>query len=220
MLERGRDFGGGWRESAARVQVEMVSANPTGPITVAAARNGAIGDSVARLLEFAGHDVEREYYYNDAGRQIELFRESVANAVAWAGLRRTAIAARTSKELDPADALPRMLERIETTLERFRIHFDSWARQSEIEAHVPEVLASIETYEEDGATWAPTQPLHGDDKDRVVIRSDGSYLYYAADVAYVRDKLERGFDRAIYVLGADHHGYAARLRAAAGLLGY
>jgi arginyl-tRNA synthetase len=88
-----------------------------------------------------------------------------------------------------------------------------------IEEHVPEVLAAIDTYEQDGAVWAPTTRF-GDDKDRVVVRSDGTYTYYAADIAYVRDKLERGFDTAMYVLGADHHGYVARLRAAAGLLGY
>jgi arginyl-tRNA synthetase len=108
---------------------------------------------------------------------------------------------------------------IESSLERFRIHIDTWRRQSVIEEHVPEVLASIETYEQDGAVWAPTTRF-GDDKDRVVIRSDGTYTYFAADIAYVRDKLDRGFDTAMYVLGADHHGYVARLRAAAGLLGY
>jgi len=112
-----------------------------------------------------------------------------------------------------------MRESIEASLERFRIHIDTWRRQSAIEEHVPEVLAAIDTYEQDGAVWAPTTRF-GDDKDRVVVRSDGTYTYYAADIAYVRDKLERGFDTAMYVLGADHHGYVARLRAAAGLLGY
>ena len=87
-----------------------------------------------------------------------------------------------------------MRSSIEATLERFRIHFDTWRRQSAIEEHVPEALAAIETYEQEGAVWAPTTQF-GDDKDRVVVRSDGTYTYYAADIAYVRDKLERGFDR-------------------------
>ncbi len=113
-----------------------------------------------------------------------------------------------------------MRKRIEDSLERFRIHFDSWANQSEIEQRVPDLLPRLDTYEADGTLWARTT-AYGDDKDRPLIRSsDGSFLYYAADVAYVQDKFERGFDKAIYVLGADHHGYVARLKAAAGMLGY
>jgi arginyl-tRNA synthetase len=219
ILAAGRDFGGGWETAPSRVQVECVSANPTGPLVVASARNGAIGDSVARLLEFGGARVEREYYVNDAGGQIELFLQSVANAAAGKPPPEGGYEGDYVKELDPEQALPQMLERIEDTLERFRIHFDSWARQSVVEESVPEVLGAIETYEQDGAVWAPTS-RHGDDKDRVVVRSDGTYTYFAADIAYLRDKLGRGFDDCIYVLGADHHGYAARLRAAAALLGH
>jgi arginyl-tRNA synthetase len=204
-----------------RIQVETVSANPTGPVTVASARNGAYGDSVARIFEAVGHDVEREYYYNDAGAQMDKFRESVD------AIRRGEDPPEDGYHGDyvrdlarlEGDPVPLMRAQIEATLERFRIHYDTWRRQSEIEEHVPEALASIETYEQDGAVWAPTSKF-GDDKDRVVVRSDGTYTYYAADIAYVRDKLERGFDTAIYVLGADHHGYVARLRAAAALLGY
>ena len=213
-------FGGGSAAPVERVQVEMVSANPTGPLTVASARNGAYGDSVARLLAFAGHEVEREYYYNDAGAQMDRFRESVEArrrgeeppADGYFGAYVDELAA------EPGDPVPRMLASIEATLERFRIHFDTWERQSEIEAEVPEALEAIETYERDGAVWAPTE-RHGDDKDRVAIRSDGTYTYFAADVAYTRNKLARGFDRAVYVLGADHHGYVGRLKAAAALLG-
>ena len=113
-----------------------------------------------------------------------------------------------------------MLEQIEASLERFRIHFDTWANQSEVEKRVAELLPQLDTYEADGTLWARTT-AHGDDKDRPLMRSsDGTHLYFAADVAYVADKLERGFDRAIYVLGADHHGYVARLKAAAAMLGY
>jgi arginyl-tRNA synthetase len=113
-----------------------------------------------------------------------------------------------------------MRKQIEDSLERFRIHFDTWTNQSDIEKHVPELLPQLDTYESEGTLWARTS-AYGDDKDRPLIRSsDGSFLYFAADVAYVRDKFERGFDRAIYVLGADHHGYVARLKAAAAMLGY
>jgi len=200
----------------------MVSANPTGPVTVASARNGAYGDSVARLLELAGHVVEREYYYNDAGAQMDKFRESV-DAVRRGeeppedGYR-GAYLADIAKE--PGDPVAAMRARIEASLERFRIHFDTWANQSDMEEHVAELLPKLDTYEADGTLWARTS-AHGDDKDRPLVRAaDGSYLYFAADVAYVADKFGRGFDVAIYVLGADHHGYVARLKAAAAMLGF
>jgi arginyl-tRNA synthetase len=206
-------------KTGTRIQVEMVSANPTGPITVAAARNGAYGDAVARLFEAVGHDVEREYYYNDAGAQMDKFRASVEAVRRGEEPPEDGYHGDYLRELEGDDPVAAMRASIEASLERFRIHFDTWERQSVIEERVPEALGLIETYEQDGAVWAPTTRF-GDDKDRVVVRSDGTYTYYAADIAYVRDKLERGFDRAIYVLGADHHGYVARLRAAAGLLGY
>src|SRR5256886_16498262 len=113
-----------------------------------------------------------------------------------------------------------MLEDIKREVAEFRIRVDTWRRQAEIEQKVPEVLPKLDTYEAEGTLWARTSAF-GDDKDRPLVRSaDGSYLYFAADVAYVQDKLERGFDRAIYVLGADHHGYVGRLKAAATMLGY
>jgi arginyl-tRNA synthetase len=222
MLEAGEDFGGGSAETRRRIQVEMVSANPTGPITVAAARNGAYGDSVARLLEFSGHEVEREYYYNDAGAQMDRFRESVEAARRGDEPPEDGYQGEYVKELaqQRGDPVPMMRKQIEDSLERFRIHFDTWTNQSDIEKHVPELLPQLDTYESEGTLWARTS-AYGDDKDRPLIRSsDGSFLYFAADVAYVRDKFERGFDRAIYVLGADHHGYVARLKAAAAMLGY
>ncbi len=221
LAEIGPEYGAGSAEPPERIQVELVSANPTGPITVASARNGAYGDSVARLLEHAGHDVEREYYYNDAGVQMERFRASVeavrrGKEPPLDGYRGDYMRGLAAVEGDP---VPRMLERIETTLERFRVHFDTWARQSEIEAEVPAALARLDTYEAEGTLWARTT-AHGDDKDRPLVRSaDGSYLYFAADAAYMLDKLERGFGRLIYVLGADHHGYLARLKALAAMLG-
>ena len=221
IVSAGPAFGGGSARDPERIQVEMVSANPTGPITVASARNGAYGDSVARLLEFAGHEVEREYYYNDAGAQIERFRESV-EAVRRGeeppedGYRGEYI--RELARLD-GDPMPAMLEQIDACLEQFRIHFDTWERESELEVEVPEAIALLDTYEEDGAVWARTSS-HGDDKDRVLVRSNGSPTYFAKDAAYIRRKLGGSFDRLVYVLGADHHGYVARLQALAEMLGH
>jgi len=217
----GSSFGSGSATARERIQVEMVSANPTGPVTVASARNAAYGDSVARLLAFAGHDVEREYYYNDAGAQMELFQASV-EAVRRGeeppedGYRGDYVA--ELAELD-GDPVPHMLESIEATLERFRIHFDTWERQSSVEGEVPEAIALLDTYEEEGALWARTS-AHGDDKDRVLVRTGGEPTYFAADAAYIRRKYARGFDRLVYVLGADHHGYVARLQALAEMFGH
>jgi arginyl-tRNA synthetase len=221
VLAAGRGFGGGSAARAERVQVELVSANPTGPITVAAARNGAYGDAVARLLELAGNEVEREYYYNDAGAQMDRFRASVeairrGEEPPEDGYQGAYVADLAREDGDP---VPRMLERIEATLARFRVHFDTFEKESAVEAEIPAALAELETYEEDGAVWARTS-AHGDDKDRVVIRSDGSTTYFAADAAYIRRKFARGFDRLVYVLGADHHGYVARLAALAEMLGH
>jgi arginyl-tRNA synthetase len=222
--EIGPDYGGGSAERRERVQVEMVSANPTGPVTVASARNGAYGDSVARLLEFAGDEIEREYYYNDAGAQMDRFRASVE--------------ARRRGEQPPEDGyhgayvdelaqldgdpVPPMLERIESSLERFRIHFDSWAKQSELALELPELLPRLDTYERDAAVWVASSK-YGDEKDRVLIRSPergGQPTYEAADIVYLRDKLERGFERVIYVLGADHQGVRGWYEVIARMLGY
>ena len=221
MLAAGRSFGAGSAATRERIQVELVSANPTGPITVASARNGAYGDAVARLLSFAGHEVEREYYYNDAGAQMDLFRESVEAARRGAatpegGYQGAYVAELARVEGDP---VPRMLEEIERSLERFRIHFDTFERQSVVEAEAPEAIELLDTYEADGAVWARTS-AHGDDKDRVVVRSNGEPTYFAFDAAYIRRKYARGFDRLVYVLGADHHGYVARLQALAEMLGH
>ena len=224
VVERGRDFGGGEPQQRGRFQVEMVSANPTGPITVASARNGAYGDSVARLLEFAGHEVEREYYYNDSGAQMEKFRASVearrrGEEPPEDGYQGAYIAELATSDDDP---VPRMLEQIERTLDRFRVHFDSWVLQSQLEGRLDEFLPRLDTYEKDGAVWARSSK-YSDEDDRVLIRSPdqgGGPTYRAADVVYLADKLERGFDRAIYVLGADHHGTRNWYAAVARMLGY
>ena len=222
VLDTGVGYGAASAVVRERIQVEMVSANPTGPLTVGSARNGAYGDAVARLLSFAGHEVEREYYYNDVGRQIELFRASVDARRRQAeppadGYTGAYVEDLAAQDGDPVEL---MIELIQAELDRFRVKFDTWARQVDVERGIPAALERIETYEDEGTLWAPTT-VHGDDKDRPLVRStDGSYLYFAADVAYLLDKITRGFDRAIYVLGADHHGYVGRLKAAAGLLGF
>ncbi len=222
LLESGRDYGSGWAAPRERFQVEMVSANPTGPITVASARNAAYGDSVARLLDFAGHRVEREYYYNDSGAQMDRFRASVDAARRGEEPPEDGYHGEYVKELASIDGdpVPPMLERIEASLERFRVHFDSWAKQSELEQRLPELLPRLDTYEKDGAIWARSS-AYGDDDDRVLIRSDGGApTYRAADVVYLVDKLDRGFDHALYVLGADHHGTRNWYGAVARMLGY
>jgi arginyl-tRNA synthetase len=222
ILEDGDAYGGGGATQQERVQVEMVSANPTGPITVASGRNGAYGDGIARLHELAGHEVEREYYYNDSGAQMERFRASVEAARRGEeppedGYRGAYIDDLAALKGDP---VPLMLKEIETSLERFRVHFDSWRLQSELEHRLPELLPRLDTYEKEGALWARSS-AYGDDEDRVLLRSgDRSPTYRAADVAYLVDKLERGYDRAIYVLGADHHGTRNWYAAVARMLGY
>ncbi len=222
LLATGDRYGAGSAATRERIQVEMVSANPTGPIVVSAARNGAYGDSVARLLDFAGHEVEREYYYNDAGAQMERFRASVearrrGEEPPADGYQGAYIAELAQL---PDDPVPQMLHRMEETLERFRIHFDSWAKQSELEQRLPDFLPRLDTYEKDGAVWARSS-AYGDEDDRVLIRSEtGMPTYRAADVVYLADKLDRGLDRAVYVLGADHHGTRNWYAAVARMLGY
>ena len=224
ILTRGAEYGGGSAEKRERIQVELVSANPTGPITVASARNGAYGDAVARLLAFAGHDVAREYYYNDAGRQMQLFRESVEARRRGEEPPEEGYQGAYLDELakSPGDPVPAMLDEIERTLERFRIQFDSWARQSELERRLPQILPRLDTYEADGAVWVRSTE-YGDERDRVIIRSrerGGLPTYEAADIAYLADKLDRGFERVIYVLGADHQDVRGWYRVIARMLGY
>jgi arginyl-tRNA synthetase len=226
MLASGREFGAGSGASKERVQVELVSANPTGPLTVGSGRNAAYGDSLARLLAFAGNSVEREYYVNDRGTQIELFRASVEARRkgqeppegGYMGDYVFAIAEAVGAKADPVQL---MVGEIGTTLERFRVHMDSWAFQSEMEEKLPPLLERLDTYTADGALFVHSTALE-DEKDRVLVRSPergGTPTYEAADLAYLADKLGRGFERAIYILGADHHGVRDWYRVAARLLG-
>ena len=221
ILAAGRDYGGGSAEMRERVQVELVSANPTGPLTVASARNGAYGDSVARLLAFTGHEVEREFWVNDVGAQIDLFLRSVEARAKGEEPPEGGYFGDYVRELAETggDPVERMLAEVEHGLERFHVHVDSWTRQSVIEQELDDALAALPVYESEGALWLRTTEW-GDDKDRVVVRSDGRPTYFAADAAYLRHKFAQGFDRLIYVLGADHHGYVARLKALAAAYGH
>ncbi|HET7121687.1 MAG TPA: arginine--tRNA ligase [Solirubrobacterales bacterium] len=240
LLAAGDDLGPAPIEAPEKILVEFVSANPTGPLHVGGGRHAAYGDSLVRLLEAVGHEVGREYYVNDAGSQIDRFAESIAARMrgeeppegGYSGGYVAEIAAKLKAEgLDPADgkALARrgveeMIADARATLERFGVRFDQWFLESSVyeKGEVDAVLAALEkgghTYRSEDALWLRTTAF-GDDKDRVLIRSNGEATYLTPDIAYHWDKLERGFDRLIDVWGADHHGYIARLRAALAAIG-
>jgi arginyl-tRNA synthetase len=227
-------------ESPERILVEFVSANPTGPLHVGGGRHAAYGDALTRLLAAVGHEVEREYYVNDAGGQIQRFAASIAAKMTggeppedgYEGAYVGDLAERIGAEgVDPADleavgrrGIGLVLEGVRESLARFGVRYDTWFSERELydAGKVDEVLALLEerghTYRSEGALWLRSSDF-GDDKDRVLIRAEGEPTYLAADVAYHRDKLQRGFGRLIDVLGADHHGYAPRVRAAIAALG-
>ncbi|HEX7059862.1 MAG TPA: arginine--tRNA ligase [Solirubrobacterales bacterium] len=240
MAEAGEELGRSPAASAERILVEFVSANPTGPLHVGGGRHAAYGDSLVRLLEATGHEVSREYYVNDAGGQVERFAASIAAQMTggempedgYAGEYVGEIAARLRSEgVDPADTetlkqrgVALVLESVRATLDRFGVRFDSWFSErdlyerGEVEAALGELRERGHSYESEGALWLRTTDF-GDDKDRVLIRAGGEPTYLAADIAYHWDKLERGYERLIDVLGADHHGYVPRIRAAIEALG-
>ena len=236
-----------------RVQVEFVSANPTGPLTLGHARNAAIGDALARLLSFTGWDVEREYYFNDAGGQMDRFGASVEARYLQAvgreaevpedGYHGNYIADLAADiltaegpglaDLSPDERLVRLREEgarrvlvwIRSTLDRFGVAFDVFFSERDLQAR-GEIASAVQRLrdrgyldESEGALWFRATEF-GDDKDRVVIRSTGDHTYFAADCAYIVDKFGRGFDRLLYVLGADHHGTVARLKGAAAAMGF
>lgn len=231
-------WGGGRADVRERVLVEFVSANPTGPVTAASGRHAAVGDALARLLEFAGHDVTREYYVNDSGSQVLRFGESIRARArgeeppddGYRGDYVTELAQRIpgAAEGDPSElarnGLELMVESIKATLERFRVHMDDFFSERSLfdSGAVERALARLEesglVYESEGATWLRTSQL-GDDKDRVLRRSTGEVTYFGGDIAYHETKLERHFERAINLLGADHHGYQPRIKAAWQALG-
>ncbi len=220
------------------VDVEFVSANPTGPITVASARHAAYGDALSRVLEMAGNRVEREYYVNDFGTQIQRFAASIKARArgesppedGYQGDYVAALAGRIdgAAEMDEAllaeKGVAAMLDEIRATLERFGVHMDRFTRESRLhaEGRVGAALERLEqrgdAYRHDGALWLRTS-AYGDDKDRVLERSTGELTYFAADIANHEDKRSRGYDLAIDVLGADHHGYVGRILASWQALG-
>jgi arginyl-tRNA synthetase len=240
VLAAGEGYGGGSASPALRINVEFVSANPTGPLTAASGRHAAYGDALSRVLEFAGHDVTREYYFNDAGTQIEKLGESIrararGEDVPEGGyegdyVRDLAAQIPGAPDID-AHELARigvelMFDRIKATLHAYRVDFDVFFNERSLHEGSPSPVARAferlseegHVYRSEGALWLRTTEF-GDDKDRVIERSTGQPTYLASDVAYVENKLERGFDKLILPLGSDHHGYVARLRSIMGSLG-
>ncbi|WP_062132079.1 arginine--tRNA ligase [Demequina aestuarii] len=252
IVEYGADYGRGESLTGKTVNVEFVSANPTGPIHLGGTRWAAVGDSIARLLEFHGAQVVREYYFNDHGSQIDRFAASLFAVVSgepapedgYSGqyiqdiADQVMVEAMAAGDKDPLE-MPReqaleffrdrgvtlMFGEIKQSLHDFGVEFDVYFHEDslhhsgKVERALAELKASGALYESDGAWWLRSSE-YGDEKDRVVIKSDGHAAYIAGDIAYIRDKAERGADLCVYLLGADHHGYIARLKAGAAALGY
>jgi arginyl-tRNA synthetase len=256
VVRRAADTGSGFARrspTGTKFNVEYVSANPTGPVNVVSGRHAAVGDAISNLLAAAGHEVTREFYVNDAGRQIRLFAESIAARYlqlfgtdaeipedGYQGDYVLDIARRVKEEVgDSLVAAPPeertealrtrglqlMLDEMRASLEGFGTIFDVWFSEQTlherglVQQASERLRASGFVEERDGALWFKSSEL-GDDKDRVLTRASGEPTYIAADAGYLLDKFQRGFDRLIYLWGADHHGAVARLKAAAEGLGY
>ena len=246
VLAAASSFGDSGLLAGRQINLEFVSANPTGPIHIGGSRWAAVGDALGRLLSTQGARVVREYYFNDHGAQIDRFSASLIAAAkgepapedGYAGDYINDIAAQVLAKAPDALNLPDdarretfrevgvdlMFDHIKTSLDEFGTDFDVFTHEDSMHTsgRVDEAIAKLRAngaiYEKDGATWLRTTEF-GDDKDRVVIKSDGNAAYIAGDLAYYLDKRQRGFDLCIYMLGADHHGYIARLKAAAAALG-
>ncbi|WP_088313820.1 arginine--tRNA ligase [Kineosporia sp. R_H_3] len=245
IVEAGTGYGRTDGAAGERINLEFVSANPTGPIHLGGTRWAAVGDSLARILEATGASVTREYYFNDHGAQIDRFARSLlarakgdpAPEDGYGGQYIEDIATRVladaaaAGEPDPltlpddeaqevfrARGVDLMFGEIKSSLHEFGVDFDVYFHENDVhdsgavERAVARLRANGHIYEKDGATWLRTEQF-GDDKDRVVIKSDGEAAYIAGDLAYYLDKRERGFDRVIIMLGADHHGYIGRMMA-------
>jgi len=247
ILDAGAGFGKGNAYEGTKINLEFVSANPTGPIHLGGTRWAAVGDSLGRLLTAQGGEVTREYYFNDHGAQIDRFANSllaaarneptpedgyggqyihdIAAQVAEANPNWADLPEDDARELFRAQGVDLMFEHIKVTLKEFGTEFDVFFHENSlfesgaVEKAIEELKANGNLYESEGAWWLRSSEF-GDDKDRVVIKSDGNAAYIAGDIAYIADKIGRGHDLCIYMLGADHHGYIARLKAAAGALGY
>ncbi|WP_434813635.1 arginine--tRNA ligase [Bacillus halotolerans] len=253
VLEAGDAYGETNIGNGERVQVEFVSANPTGDLHLGHARGAAVGDSLCNVLAKAGYDVSREYYINDAGNQINNLALSVEVRYFEAlGLEKPmpedgyrgediiSIGKRLAEEYGDRFVneeeserlaffreygLKYELEKLRVDLENFRVPFDVWYSETSLyqNGKIDKALDALRekghVYEEDGATWFRSTTF-GDDKDRVLIKKDGTYTYLLPDIAYHKDKLDRGFDKLVNVWGADHHGYIPRMKAAIEALGY
>lgn len=253
ILDAGESYGETNIGNNEKVQVEFVSANPTGDLHLGHARGAAVGDSLCNVLAKAGYDVSREYYINDAGNQINNLARSVearylqalGNAAempedGYHGEDIIEIGKKLAEEFGDKYVNQSSEERLsffreyglkyemgklKADLEEFRVSFDVWYSETSLyhNGKIDEALAKLKEkghiYEEDGATWFRSTTF-GDDKDRVLIKNDGSYTYLTPDIAYHKDKLDRGFSKLINVWGADHHGYIPRMKAAIEALGY
>src|SRR5688572_11850163 len=247
IRDAGPSYGRGTVEAPRRINVEFVSANPTGPLHVGNARGAFVGDVLSRVLAAVGHEVAREYYFNDFGAQVLNLGLSVVarrdgTEIPEDGYR-GAYVEELAAELPPdvaqeaaarpdeaarivgAWATERVRTGIEASLERLGVHFDVWKEESSlhdgawVERAVERLRQAGHVYEADGATWFHSTAF-GDDKDRVIYRSNGRPTYFASDIGYVTEKLGRGFDELIYIWGVDHHGTVARVRNAAEAMGF
>ncbi|HVS68585.1 MAG TPA: arginine--tRNA ligase [Mycobacteriales bacterium] len=246
IVQAGADYGRTDTLAKQRINLEFVSANPTGPVHIGAVRWAAVGDALGRILTAAGADVTREYYFNDAGSQIDRFARSllasargeeipedgyageyigeIASAIVADHPEAPSLDDEAATELFRAEGVERMFAEIKDSLADFGVVFDVYFNEKslhdkgELHAALGRLTEQRQIYEEAGAVWLRTTQF-GDDKDRVLRKSDGEWTYFAADCAYYLDKRERGFDRCIYMLGADHHGYIGRLRAIASCFG-
>ncbi|MBY4131487.1 arginine--tRNA ligase [Rhodococcus fascians] len=246
VLAAGSAFGGGSSMAGKKVNLEFVSANPTGPVHLGGTRWAAVGDALGRILTAHGAEVTREYYFNDHGAQIDRFSRSliaaakgepapengyageyiaeIASKVLAKEPEALALAAEAQEETFRSIGTQLMFDRIKANLHEFGVDFDVYFHENSlfesgaVEKSVEYLKTSGSLYEEDGAWWLRSTE-YGDDKDRVVIKSDGNAAYIAGDIAYFQNKRQRGFDLCIYMLGADHHGYIGRLKAAAAAFG-
>ena len=241
ILEEGDSFGSNQNLNGVKLNLEFVSANPTGPIHLGGTRWAAVGDSLARIFSFAGAEVTREYYFNDHGAQIDRFAKSLLasarNAAApedgYSGQYIDELAQQVLAETDKdilgledvaaqeafrAAGVDLMFAQIRQSLHDFGVDFDVFFHENTlyqacaVEKAIAQLTAKGHMFEQDGATWLRSTSF-GDDRDRVVIKSDGTTAYIAGDIAYYLDKRERGFDQCLYMLGADHHGYVQRMLA-------
>ena len=253
VLEQGKDYGRSNSGAGEKIQVEFVSANPTGDLHLGHARGSSVGDSLCNVLDFAGYQVSREYYINDAGNQINnlaislevRYNEALGKemdmpedgyrgqdiidiATALVEEHGDSLLAKTNQErfdFFRSHGLKVELAKLQQDLADFRVKFDNWYSETslygngKIDVALDKLRSNGHVFEEDGATWFRSTTF-GDDKDRVLIKNDGSFTYLMPDIAYHEDKISRGFDQLINIWGADHHGYIPRMKAAIQALGY